>query len=328
MSALDRIRERAKETLSTVVRYGIPFLNDVMGGIGAGELVIAGAGTGIGKTEILSIIAQHVGKTDRVCFYALEAHQDEIEERILYRLVSDAYFRLDSGKRPKLPTGWLNFPDYHRGFCGDALRSIEEEVRHNFEAVTKNITFQYPREVSPDVLCLDIGAHIQDGYALFIVDHLHALEYSGEEHDGIKNALRLCDRIVNDRKTAMLVASHLRKPDRFTVKSFPDISDLHGSSEISKKATGVFLIGQHHGGKFGATDHEACTLFQVPKFRLDGGAKRYFGMHKFDTRARRYSSNYILMSRSYEKNAEVFNAYDGDKPFWAKSGLVYRDVHP
>lgn len=322
---LSRLRERRAEVNKTVVQYGVPFMDDVTGGIGAGELVIIGAATGAGKTETLSAIAQNVAKTDRVCFYALEAHDLEIQERILYRMVSDAYFGLEAGRRPKLATGFLNFYDYHRGFYGNALDAIEESVYPKFEQVTKNITFVYPSEVEPDVLSLDVEARIQDGYSLFVVDHLHALEYGTDELEGIKRALRVCDRIVNHRKTAMIMASHLRKGDKF-LKGFPDLNELHGSSEISKKATGVFLIGAHTGGNFGALDHEIPTLIHAGKFRLDGGVKAWYGMHKFDTHARRFSSNYILMRRSFnERGKEEFVAHTGNKPMWARRGLCLRN---
>lgn len=321
---LAKLRERRAEVNKTVVQYGVSFMDDATGGIGAGELVIIGAATGAGKTETLSAIAQNVAKTDRVCFYALEAHDLEIQERILYRMVSDAYFGLEVGRRPKLATGFLNFYDYHRGFYGNALDAIENQILPEFERVTKNITFIYPTEVQPELLSLDVEARIQDGYALFVVDHLHALEYGADELDGIKRALRVCDRIVNHKRTAMIMASHLRKGDKFQ-RGFPDLNELHGSSEISKKATGVFLIGAHTGGGFGAEDHEIPTIIHAGKFRLDGGVKAWFGLHKFDIRARRFSSNYVLMKRGFnDRGKEVFDAFQGAKPIWAKRGLILR----
>lgn len=319
MHTIEKLKERRASINQTMLQFGIGFMDDAAGGIGAGELAIIGAATGAGKTETLSQIAQNVGKTDRVCFYALEAHDLEIEERILYRLVCDLYFSLPTEQKPKLSTGYLNFPDYHRGYYGDALDGLEAQVREKFETITKNITFIYPREVRPDTLCLDIESRIQDGYALFVVDHLHALEYGDDEYEGIKRALKLCDKVVNEQKTAMIMASHLRKGDKFR-SGFPDLNELHGSSEISKKATGVFLIGPHSGGAFDADKFQSPTLFQAPKFRLDGGVKSWFGLHRFDIRSRKFSADYILMRRTFDKSKESFEAHTGDKPQWARRG--------
>jgi hypothetical protein len=328
MNVLEKLKARQVAQNATMLQYGITFMDDAAGGIGAGELVIVGAATGSGKTETLSQIAQNVGKTDRVCFYALEAHDLEIEERILYRLVSDVYFAMDNEKRPKLATGYLNFPDYHRGYYGNALDKIESDVTAKFHEITQNITFVYPNTVKPDALCLDIESRIKDGYSLFIVDHLHALEYGADEYEGIKRALRLCDKVVNEQKTAMLMASHLRKGDKYTT-GFPSVHDLHGSSEISKKATGVFLIGPHDGGNFGAGEFAMPTLFHAPKFRLDGGVKSWYGLHQFDIRSRKFSPYYILMKRRFEKSKEVFEAHQGNKPFWARRGQhITRDGRP
>lgn len=323
MRLLERLREQSAAIRDRVVNYGIRFLDDAMRGIGPGELVILGAATGVGKTDALATIAGNVAQHDRVVFYALEAHNLEIEKRILYRMVSDVYFAMPPGVRPRLSTGFLNYPDYHRGMYGAELRAIEDRVEPAFEKAIKNIKFIYSSEVGAQDLMLEIEAQLSDGVALFCVDHLHHLEHGDDDElKGLKSTMKLCERIVNDQEASILFASHLRKADRFRPE-FPDVHDLHGSSEISKRATGVILMGPHRGGGFGAEKHEVSTLMHCAKFRLEGGVKQFYGLHKFNTHTRSYSSDYMLMRRGADdRGRQVFDAVArrDEKPAWARFG--------
>jgi len=269
------------------------------------------------------MIAQSIGKNDRVVVYALEAHKRELEQRLLYRRICDRFFAMEPRDRPRIPTGFINYPDYHRGFLDSALEKLERDVYPAHWDSVKNIEFVYPGgSFTADNLALDIEDRMNDGVKYFIVDHLHHMEHGDNELKGLKSTMALCERVINEQKTSLVFASHLRKADRFRPE-FPDEHELHGSSEISKRATSVILMGPSRKNQFGASDHQIPTLMHYSKYRLEGGVKTAYGLHFFDTHSRSYSVEYIVMKQAFDdRGRQTFEAIADQKqrPVWAKNG--------
>lgn len=263
------IWESQVENLSKTVPYGIPFLDDATNGILPGQLIVLGAATGVGKTDALSLIARAAAVKAKVCFLALEAHENEIQERILYRAMADIYFKLPSEKKREMGVGTLSYVDFHSGKLNKALGEFWDEAMHNAMMITDNIDFVYPSQLSAEGAAIEIERRVDDGTRLFILDHLHHLEIDEQDEvKALKRNMKLLNLITNSRECSLLTASHLRKGDRMRPE-FPDLNDLHGSSEISKRAHVVIILGpvprNQHEGMFAG---QITTLFHVAKFRL------------------------------------------------------------
>jgi hypothetical protein len=326
MTAWREIQGMQRDNLERVIPYGVQFFDDATGGILPGQLIVIGAATGVGKTDLLTKIARSAAKKTRVCMYALEAHRNEIQERIFYEVLSDVFFALEPAARAKLGIKHLNFVDFHVGRFDKQLEKIRPEIEARAEKEIENIEIVYATEISGEGLALDIDDRLNDGFGLFILDHLHHLELDEEsnEVDGLKRNMKLLNKITNGRECALLTASHLRKADRYKPE-FPSLDDLHGSSEISKRAHVCILLGPAPRGQFRDLFGEghSPTLMQIGKFRLEGARRFYFACHGYSVARRNYTSQYVALKQVWdEKGKQAFELLDGpkDKPGWAKFG--------
>lgn len=325
----NRIGEMLGENEQGRIDYGIAFIDDATRGIFPGQFIIFGAATGVGKTEALTCVARAAARSKRVAFYALEAHRLEIEQRLFYKELSHLYFNSEPEERPRIPFNHFNYGDFNAGRYNKPLARFWDEAGDRLEAVIKNIDFIYPRNVTADTITLDIKSKLQDGYSLFIVDHLHYLEGDENELKAIRSHVKLFENVTHERKTSIIFASHLRKADRFR-SDFPDKHELHGSSEISKRAHVVIMLGPAPKNTFLDIfeTHEVPTIIHVDKFRIEGAITRHYGLHSFNPMSRTYSDVYVCLNTVYKDGKPVFEiSRAAEKPFWALRGRTGEDLN-
>ncbi len=71
----------------SMIPFGVQYLDRALSGIFPNDLIIVGAATGAGKSELATTIAIHNAELgNRVAFFALEAHHGEIELRTKFKL--------------------------------------------------------------------------------------------------------------------------------------------------------------------------------------------------------------------------------------------------
>lgn len=238
-----RLEDRAK-----AIPFSIDYLDDAKRGILPTDLIVVGAGTGIGKTEFavnVALGAIECGKS--VCLYALEAERYEIHRRIKYKFIAQ-YFVTHRQEFPSLPenTG-LNYFDWSTGKLDSILLpledSINEKLHRLFDSNLRIVTPDGPMSAED---MTEIGTEWM-GYDLIIVDHLHYLEAESDsmsENQVIKKAVSQLRNFVNTRRKPVILFSHLRKQTKGDKSAVPTLEELHGSSEISKQANLVVTIGK------------------------------------------------------------------------------------
>ena len=92
---LDENRNLRRENAEKCLTFGVEYLDRALGGIFPRDLVLVGADTGIGKTELVTGIARAnarkppLGLGKRVHGFFLECDDGEIQERIKWRLLSE-----------------------------------------------------------------------------------------------------------------------------------------------------------------------------------------------------------------------------------------------
>jgi len=327
-----QIRDMLQANSDGRMNYGIPIIDDATRGIFPGQLIVIGAATGVGKTELLTLISKSAARPGkRVALYALEAHELEIHQRLFYQELSSIYFNSEPENRPKIPFNHFNYGDFHAGRYNKPLSCFWDEATNRLKKIIENIDFVYPRNVTANTLALDIESKFEDGYALFLVDHLHYFDHEANELEAVKSHMKLFEGVTHNRKASIIFASHLRKADRFR-PDFPDKHELHGSSEISKRAHVVIMLGPPTKNSFGNMfDHDKTklpTIFHIDKWRIDGSITRCYGIHTFETTSRKYSDTYIVLEPTWEKGQMVFNIVNkrSDKPFWATRGRTREDT--
>ena len=306
------------DNASRCLSFGVSFLDECLGGIFPNDLIILGAKTGFGKSQLASLIAMHNIKAGkRVHFFALEAEEYEIERRIKYQLIADRFFSLFGNTKPKAPFR-LNYMDWYYGKFDQELDQIEKEVEAEFDQFKNLITYYRQREF--DIKEFQrITLSIKDETDLMIVDHLHYFDYDDrDENKAVKETVKgIRDLALITGKPVVLVA-HVRKSDKKSKQLIPDLEDFHGSSDIGKIATKAITIAPCY-------DENATTIkrtyFQVLKCRIDGSRAHLTALLAFNTQQHRYERAYYLGKLS--QDGTEFNPFKfNEMPDWAKNAAV------
>lgn len=296
-------------------RFGIQFLDDALVGITPSDLVLLGAPSGVGKTQLCcSIALANMQDGKRVHFMALEAEEFEIERRLKYQILSHRFF--EAKKRGIAPPGIrLSYDKWVLGDFVNELTEFELEAAKLLERDYQNLFLFYKQDrfSLPDLI-ENVVANADES-DLFIIDHVH---YFDLDDDNENRAMREIAKTVRslaleERKPIILVA-HLRKRDRQNEELVPGIDEFHGSSDLTKIATKVITIAPGGRTKDGCFE----TFFRIPKNRMNGGVTRFIGRVMFDPRKNAYESTYKVGRSGLTKKTGFEELAHDLSPEWAR----------
>lgn len=290
--------------------FGVSFLDDALGGIYPNDLIVLGAKTGLGKSQLAMLIAQHNARQGRhVHFFALEAEEFEIERRVKYQRIADKFF-----SRSPRPAVNLNYMDWYYGHLDAALEPIEAELAEEDDGLsTLNVYYR-----TGDFTVQEFERRffaIKDATDLVIVDHLHYFDIEEEnENRAMKDIVKkIRDCALISGKPIILI-SHVRKSDKRLKQLIPDIEDFHGSSDIGKIATKAITIAPSMDQQKGNLRQ---TYMHILKCRADGARTRAVAAIAFNLSRQRYEDEYYIGNLS--SDGAEFNPFPHvDIPFWAK----------
>lgn len=316
MAAPDRLDGELDERLADnerALKFHNAFLDDCLKAIVPTDLILLGAPTGLGKTDLAMNIATtnaFIGK--RAHYFALEAEPRELERRSKYALLSQAVYRAEHEQRHK-----MNYADWRLGRCEHICGPWNAKVEKYIEKSLRPLwTFYRGRKF--DVRDLEkqvLSVHTQTD--LIVIDHLHYIDADTDQNeakalgDTVKS---IRDLALNVSKPIILIA-HLRKKDQHSKRLVPSIDDFHGSSNITKIATKVITIERCH-----VVDPPkwflSPTFFAVLKDRFMG-APPFVAVKYFDRRTKSYRSVYTL-GRLTKGGTEWEPVEAVDLPEWAE----------
>ncbi len=313
--ALD-VWEQTEKRGQFELTFGVKFLDKALDGIIKSDIILLGAPTGAGKTELVANIARaNTEKGKKVFFFALESDENEIEARMIYAKAASLFF-----KDPNRPRGLdVSFSSFYRGKIGDEFYPYFEQACKELSKPMQNQFVIYRGAESFDInRFLSNVAKIQHDADLVIIDHLHYFDLESDkenvEYTKIIKAIR--DLSLRTSIPIILVA-HLRKKDKNSSALMPDIDDFHGTSNISKIATKAILIAPKY-----STDmsNQWETYMRPAKYRVQGTRTRFIGIARFDITTNTYVDDFVLGTISRDKkNREEFKAIEKDKwPTWAE----------
>lgn len=313
-SAAERIKGEREKRLANAKRqlpFGHAFLDDCLRSIMPNDLIVIGAGTGVGKTELARSIAVHNARRGaRVDYFALEAEHIEIERRtkfnVLAMLVAQHELRLS---RP------FNYPDWYRGFFDQQIGDLEDEADAFIVKNLRSLRTYYrgSRFNHEDIKRLILAE--QDNTDLIVLDHLHYVDNDDDNENrgvreivmAIRNSALLADRPV-------ILVVHLRKRNTQSKHLMPSSDDIHGSSDVAKVVTHTVMLAS-------ATEQSGVpfrrgisnTFVSVVKDRGDG-AKHLIALCGFDWDSKQYEDSYTL-GRDVKGTFDPIDA--NHRPYWA-----------
>lgn len=288
--------ERKKINYNTAIQYGISCLDHSLRGILRDELVVIGAHTGVGKTELAFKIELHnAARGKQVYGIHLEGRLTEITNRHIFneiRKISDAD---------------LSYMDFMMntqdttGVARAALDSIKKQISKNLKIFNRTSFITVDDFVR-------IVRDIQHDADLIVIDHLHYFDMKdyANERTEINRIMQELKQLTDIYRIPIVLVSHLRRPS--SNDAIPSENDLMGSSNIAKQADAVILVFPNYTIESSHAEGIYPTFMRHTKSRL-GLPKNVF-----------YSINYDATRKEYFEDYDVYN-YD------LKSGGIQRLEH-
>lgn len=308
-------KARRHAQAARALNYHHAFLDDLLRAILPHDLILLGAPSGMGKTDLALAVAMSNAMTERrVAYFALEAERDELEMRVKYAWLAAEVWRRNMPGRAD-----FNYTDWYLGRCehivGDALD--READQHFLSKLGGLKTYYRGAKFDRGELRKQIAA-IADDVELIVIDHLHYVDADDDtdENRSIGDTMKAIRDTVLVLGRPILLVAHLRKRDQRTAALVPSIDDFHGSSNITKICTQVITISPAT-----AVDNVDRKWWQAPTFMAvlkdrRAGAPPFVALTNFDKRTRRYDDTYTL-GRLTKGGSEFEQLRPGDRPSWA-----------
>lgn len=297
-------------TNSRCVRFGIPFLDDCLGGIYPRDLLLVGAATGVGKTALAVALALEAAAAGcEVYLLALEAEVGEVAARLYFnelgKLAKDS--RLDYG-------GWW------RGEWKALDRKYGDTIRAKLDPLLSKLHTMYKErgDFTPEDLTNKLE-EIKAKAGMIVLDHVHVIDtdLDGENRTQARVVRTLRD-VALDGDIPVVGVSHIRKAQVGQRRLVPDLDDLHGSSNLSKVSTGSVIFARDWEGSRDLPQLSP-TFMYVPKDRR-GRHSRFIARVNYDLSQGRYEKAYQLGKAEWKDRREDWRELDANQiPYWAKN---------
>lgn len=291
----------------------IPPLDDGWAGIDRQDTIAIAGYSGSGKTEIATHIAlENASAGRKVYYFALEAYEGEIEERILFKIMSKLFY--DDPDRPRVD---LNYSDW---FYGDLpeLAVYDLKAQKIFAEKYKTLfTFYRTKDFTLEDLITEFSAAAADGMELGIVDHTQFFDWGEKsEYQALNEIIKTARDLTLLYRVPMILVSHLRKQDKKFATLAPEPDEIHGTSEIYKRCTKMLLMGS---GEYDAKTKSIETFMLIGKNRIKNEATKDVCRIRFSYERNSYEGKYDVGKNIKRGNGE-FEPYAGnDIPRWCKS---------
>lgn len=300
--------ERINIDPASLCNYGINALNNPLTGICNNELVVIGADSGAGKSELIIHLAKHNAmQGKRVALFFLEGGQMEAMRRIKWKDITAKYYDQYAGEHLNMDyTKWtMNMIEDKNGILAELDKQATQDyldlyndnlwicpIKGTFtmdDFMQQFLTFHYLDESTLRSKFEHISRFDVD---LIIIDHLQYFSLAGKENEIAQTTqiLRECKNISDQHNIPVVLVSHLRKKAKD--RGLPGQEDFYGSSNIPKiSTTSIMIIPVYE--EHCIAEGVYPTIFRVVKSRA--GVKENIAIKvNFDIDTRRYSDVYSL----------------------------------
>jgi len=316
-------------------KFFIKPLDDALGGLMRSELVVIGADSGIGKSELANQLAfRNSANGKKVALISLEGDKDEVWRRLKFNHISQNYYRNKF---------WLNghpmdmsYPNYVLGKIEDPIvNDLENQAEAYINEKLSNRLFVFEKENMNDIdgIMKGLEMNIRSVYVqepceanpfgvkeyrsefdLIVIDHLHYFDNVSNDNENIHTTriMREIKRYTEELSTPVALISHLRKKTRD--RGIPDIEDLHGTSNIAKISSTTILLTPCYS-KYDYHTMVYPTFIRYAKSRA-GIPQTLCALIDFDNKTKEYAENYDLYWVNPQGEPEMIQ--DDNYPFWAR----------
>ncbi len=324
--------ERLDIDPSKLCTYGIEVLDQALKGIFPNDLIVIGADSGVGKSEMaITIARENASKGKKVALFYLEGGEKEVVQRMKWRDMTHEYF---TNIRLYEPVEM----DYSKWIMNKikspTLAKLELKVSEQWQEKYKDNFWIH--ELKDRFVIEDLVASLHDFYNpeilvgknnevtqlssfdvdLIIIDHLQyfSLPEKESEISAITRILKEVKRITNHYNIPIILISHLKKKDKD--RGLPDQEDFYGTSNIPKISSCSITIAPCYGVE-DLTKDIYPTFFRIVKSRV--GVRSNLGfLVNFESRRRTYASSYQVFKLDKSGNPMKEPLKSNELPRWAK----------
>ncbi len=223
---IDNLYQR-KENI-TGLATGFRDLDIKTAGLQKSDLVVIAGRPSIGKSELVSCIAEHVGVVEKIplAFFSLEMSKEQLVQRILC-----SHARVDAHK---VRTGFLSQADWPRLVA--AAGKLSEAPIYIDDSATASVL-----ELRAKARRLKAQYDIQ----LIILDYLQLMEStvrSDSRQQEISEISRSLKALARELKVPLIAISQLSRAVEQRADHKPQLSDLRESGAIEQDADLVLLM--------------------------------------------------------------------------------------
>lgn len=269
--ALDAIQEGAQTQGPVLpgISTGLPSLDRLSGGMGAGDLWVVAGRPGMGKTSLVETIALAVARGGGLaCVFSLEMSRRELGIRALART---------------------------SGVGGTAIRTARLS-RANWDAVTAAagalaplpIVVDEGEELTPSRLRSRCRRYASENpgapLRLVVVDYLQLMaadERLGSRQEELEVISRSLKRLARSLECTVIACSQLNRPKTDAKDKRPQLTDLRGSGALEQDPDLIAFVHREDVYRVRQEDHDGSAEILVAKGRACGtgnAALRYEGV--------------------------------------------------
>lgn len=215
--SLEIVLERLEKHTGPDFNFSLTKLNEQIGGLLRGELMIIGGWTSQGKSSLCINLALDVAVRHKVLFCSSEMTEQEIARRV--------YARVCEIPVNKIRKGFLSEEEFQK------IRDMREVIStYEFYIALVRSAKQVAQaviEVKPDIV---------------FVDHLHHLGgYGRSEYEIVSENIKNLQEIAVRENVGMIVAAQLHRKEGKEIRP-PQINDLRSSGQIEENAQILLLL--------------------------------------------------------------------------------------
>lgn len=232
------------------VSYPWPALDDALFGMCEGDIIAIGAGTGVGKSDLMAELAMHL----------MQTHGQQVGVLFLEQQNADTVRRI-AGKMANKP---LHVPD-------SVPQSELEAACRQLEDIDKLVLFDHFGVTDWEDVKVRIRFMVAGGCKFIMLDHLTALAAAAEdERKALEKIMAELGGLVQELNFTLIFVSHLATPEGKPHEEGGRVAIRHfkGSRAIGFWST--HMIGLERNQQAEDPEERATTTLRVLKDRRTG----------------------------------------------------------
>lgn len=300
------------------IPFQVSYLDAGLGGIDPRDVILVGAESGYGKTQLVTIIAMLAAAAGkRVHYFALEPEPLEIERRIKYQYIAPLILggRVAGCDR-------LTYRNWHRGQCDDITGPYEAGADRALAERYQTLRTFYRSEKATDFTAADfnrMARALGTDSDLNILDHVHYFDEDDDPNRGQRRASKQFRDLAIQTGVPLIEVAHMRKKPaqyRKNPRLMPERDDFEGSSHLFKPVKKAIILAPARDQK-GSAPWKWPTYIAIVKSTIESTVTRYVAVVEFNARTNTYEPGFVLGEMT--KNGEKFEPVAFDRlPQWAR----------